>query len=85
MREDMEDRFQMSDYGLEEPSAAARKPRKDVSPYGDGRRSRDPLHAGAEPQYHGSHSNGRLDPFDDTASSKSGNGSSYPPSNHKNR
>ncbi|KAL2020319.1 hypothetical protein VTK56DRAFT_8547 [Thermocarpiscus australiensis] len=91
--EDRDDRFQMSDYGLDElpSSSSSRKPRgreddggmkrsPDGSPYGYGRQSRDALHAGAEPKYHGGRSNGHLSPFDDAASVRSGNGPSDPPS-----
>jgi hypothetical protein len=91
-REDLEDRFQSSDYGLDE-LPGARKPRvvdspspgiksQDGSPNPYGRRSRDPLHAGTEPKYQpgGGQLNGHLNPFDDASSFRSGNGSSYPPS-----
>ncbi len=79
-REDMEDRYQRSDYGLDEMPAAG-KPRPDVSPSGYGRRSRDPLQVGTEPKYPGGGQlNGHLNPFDDASSFKTGNGSSYPPS-----
>ncbi|GAB1317868.1 hypothetical protein MFIFM68171_08078 [Madurella fahalii] len=88
-REDVNDRFQMSDYGLDDP-ASSKKPRPDDemrsddgSPNGHGRRSREPLQVGSEPKYHGGQLNGHLNPFDDTGSVQSGNGSSYPPSvNH---
>lgn len=83
-REDMEDRYQMSDYGLDEVPGrgAGGKPRPDASPSGYGRRSRDPLQEGTEPKYPGgTRGNGHLDPFDDSSSSfRTGNGSSYPPS-----
>ncbi|KXX77103.1 hypothetical protein MMYC01_205396 [Madurella mycetomatis] len=85
-REDMNDRFQMSDYGLDELSSS-KKPRADDdmrsydgSPNGHGRRSREPLQVGSEPKYHGGQLNSHLSPFDDTGSVRSGNGSSYPPS-----
>ncbi len=87
-REDMQDRFQSSDYGLDEiPSG--RKPRpdddgivsQDGSPNPYGRRSREPLQRGTEPRYQlGSHLNGHLNPFDDASSFRSGNGSSNTPS-----
>ncbi|KAK4233790.1 hypothetical protein C8A03DRAFT_19197 [Achaetomium macrosporum] len=89
-QEELEDRFQSSDYGLDElPSS--RKPRpddeakwsNDGSPNGYGRRSRDPLQVGAEPKYQGGQSNGHLNPFDDATSAGSGGGSSYPPSVHQ--
>lgn len=86
-REDLNDRYQMSDYGLDE-LPGSRKPRpdddaqwsQDGSSTGYGRRSREPLQAGSEPKYHGGRSNGHLNPFDDGRSITSGNGSSYPPS-----
>lgn len=56
---------------------------QDGSPNPYGRRSRDPLHAGTEPKYQpggGGQLNGHLNPFDDSSSFRSGNGSSYPPS-----
>ncbi|KAH6847676.1 hypothetical protein B0I37DRAFT_354389 [Chaetomium sp. MPI-CAGE-AT-0009] len=85
--EDVEDRFHRADYGLDELPVAG-KPRpdhdmrsQDRSPSGYGRRSRDPLQVGSEPKYPPpSQLNGHLSAFDDAASSKSGNGSSYPPS-----
>ncbi|KAL2260521.1 hypothetical protein VTK26DRAFT_5432 [Humicola hyalothermophila] len=83
-REDMEDRFAGLDYGLDDiPGGTARKHRPDVSPNGYGRRSRDPLDAGAEPKYQnpgGGRLNGHLNPFDDGVSERTANGSSYPPS-----
>ncbi|KAK3900577.1 hypothetical protein C8A05DRAFT_17134 [Staphylotrichum tortipilum] len=86
-REDMDERFQMSDYGLDDV-AGARKPRidddmksQDGSPNPYGRRSRDPLQGGTEPRYQPSQSNGHLNPFDDASSFRTGNGtSSYAPS-----
>jgi len=73
-REDVEDRFQMSDYGLDE-LPASRKPRadddgksSDGSPAGYGRRSREPLQVGTEPKYQSGQLNGHLNPFDDTSS-----------------
>ncbi|KAL2135300.1 hypothetical protein VTI74DRAFT_9068 [Chaetomium olivicolor] len=72
-REDMEDRFQMSDYGLEETPGARPRRDEDVKWAGaaGGRRSRDPLHADVEPKYHtgtGGQGNGHLNPFDDATS-----------------
>lgn len=87
--EDMEDRFQMADYGLDEvpPVAAGRKEgttsSSNGSPVGFGRRSREPLQMGSEPKYpqpghlHDDH----LAPFDDI-SSQSGDKGSYPPSHN---
>ncbi|KAH6615921.1 hypothetical protein B0J18DRAFT_292398 [Chaetomium sp. MPI-SDFR-AT-0129] len=55
--EDMEDRFQMADYGLDEVPAvgAGRKEgttsSSNGSPVGFGRRSREPLQTGSEPKY----------------------------------
>lgn len=77
-REDVEDRFQMSDYGLDEVPPG-RKPRADDgdtlshdgSPHGSRRRSRDMLHAGAEPKLHPGQLNGRSNPFDDGSSTGS--------------
>lgn len=80
-REDLEDRFQNSDYGLDE-IPAGRKPRADdddkstggsPSPSGYGRRSRDPLQAGTEPKYNSRSGqlNGHLIPFDDGSSNGS--------------
>jgi hypothetical protein len=85
--EDMEDRSYRADYGLDDLPVAG-KPRpdhemrsQDRSPSGYGRRSRDPLQVGAEPKYPPpTQLNGHLNAFDDAASSRSGNGSSYPPS-----
>lgn len=79
-REDMDDRFQMSDYGLDD-GRPSRKPRadddmkssQDGSPSGYGRRSRDPLHAGTEPRDNGGQSSTHLNPFDDGAPARTGN------------
>ncbi|AEO68288.1 uncharacterized protein THITE_2145469 [Thermothielavioides terrestris NRRL 8126] len=85
-REDMEDRFQMSDYGLDDVPSSGKPRRDDEAKWsndgssGFGRRSREPLQAGTEPKYHGGQSDGHLNPFDDAASVRSGSGSSYPPS-----
>lgn len=85
--EDMEDRFHRADYGLDElPVVGKPQPghgmrSQDRSPSGYGRRSRDPLQVGSEPKYPPpGQINGHLSAFDDGASSRSGNGSSYPPS-----
>ncbi|KAK4143458.1 uncharacterized protein C8A04DRAFT_37461 [Dichotomopilus funicola] len=90
--EDMEDRFQMADYGLDEVPAvgAGRKEgttsSSNGSPVGFGRRSREPLQTGSEPKYpppghlHDSH----LAPFDEL-SSQSGDKGSYPPSHNPTR
>lgn len=83
----MEDRFHSADYGLDE-LPVGRKPRADDdgiqshdgSPNPYGRRSREPLQAGAEPRYQPGQLNGHLNPFDDASSFRSGNGSSHPPS-----
>jgi len=92
-REDMDERFQMSDYGLDDVGQATRKPRmdddmksQDGSPDPYGRRSRDPLQGGTEPRYQPSQSNGHLNPFDDASSFRTGNGtSSYAPSVNQNQ
>lgn len=77
-KEELEERFQNSDYGLDE-LPAGRRPRpddeiksNDGSPSGYGRRSRDPLQVGTEPKYQGGQSNGHLNPFDDATSAGSG-------------
>jgi hypothetical protein len=56
------------------------RPSDDGSPLPHGRRSREPLHAGAAelPRYQPGQQH--LNPFDDASSVRSGNGSSYPPS-----
>ncbi|EGS22364.1 uncharacterized protein CTHT_0018900 [Thermochaetoides thermophila DSM 1495] len=94
-REDMEERFQPSDYGLDDIPSTTRKKHfaasaDDVStttsPAGYPRRSRDPLQSATDlksppPGYHGNgNGNGYLNPFDDASSFRSGTGSSYPPS-----
>ncbi|KAK4099137.1 hypothetical protein N658DRAFT_517565 [Parathielavia hyrcaniae] len=85
-REDMDDRFESSDYGLDE-MPASRKPRPDDSmklhegsPHGYGRRSRDPLQVGTEPKLQPGQLDGHLNPFDDASSFASGQGTSKPPS-----
>ncbi|KAK4122052.1 hypothetical protein N657DRAFT_657534 [Parathielavia appendiculata] len=85
-QEDMDDRFERSDYGLDE-IPASRKPRPvddmnshDRSPQGYGRRSRDPLQVGTEPKYQPGQLNDHLNPFDDASSFRSGKGSPKPPS-----
>lgn len=82
-QEDQDDRFQMSDYGLDEvpgkkSSGSARRnndprPSPDGSPSGYGRRSRDPLDAPREPKYTASQLNGHLspNPFDDAVAAGS--------------
>ncbi|KAK4466036.1 hypothetical protein QBC42DRAFT_96541 [Cladorrhinum samala] len=68
-QEDMSDRFQMSDYGLDEvPSKKKRrsnepKPSLSPSPGGSPRRSRDVLQASMEPKYPAEHLGSN--PFDD--------------------
>ncbi|KAK4155672.1 hypothetical protein C8A00DRAFT_41767 [Chaetomidium leptoderma] len=83
-REDLEDRYQMSDYGLDEVPAA-RKTRADDglkshdgSPNPQGRRSRDPLHAGTEPKFHPGQLNGHLTPFDDGSSKAPSGNAAWP-------
>ncbi|KAK3997978.1 hypothetical protein QBC44DRAFT_364176 [Cladorrhinum sp. PSN332] len=69
-QEDMSDRFQMSDYGLDEvPSKKGRqnnnpRPSPSPSPGGSPRRSRDPLQAAMEPKYPAAHLN--PNPFDES-------------------
>jgi len=94
-REDMEERFQPSDYGLDDIPSTTRKKQfaasaDDIStatsPSGHPRRSRDPLQSAIDlksppPGHHGNgYGNGYLNPFDDASSFRSGTGSSYPPS-----
>ncbi|KAK4225441.1 hypothetical protein QBC38DRAFT_264639 [Podospora fimiseda] len=64
-QEDMSDRFQMSDYGLDEVPTSKKgrqnnnpRPSPTPSPGGSPRRSRDPLQAATEPKYPAAH----LDP-----------------------
>lgn len=83
-REDLEDRFQNSDYGLDEVPVPGKTSRsrsddeinsQDGSTAGYGRRSRDPLQIGSEPKYSApGHLNGHSNPFDDEPSSRSGSG-----------
>ncbi|KAL2193792.1 hypothetical protein P885DRAFT_80802 [Corynascus similis CBS 632.67] len=83
-REDLEDRFQNSDYGLDEVPVPGKTSRsrsddeinsQDGSTAGYGRRSRDPLQIGSEPKYPApGHLNGHSNPFDDEPSSRSGSG-----------
>ncbi|KAK4132664.1 hypothetical protein BT67DRAFT_443561 [Trichocladium antarcticum] len=79
----MDERYQRSDYGLDEMPGHG-KPRPDVSPSGYGRRSRDPLQVGTEPKYPGAGGqlNGYLDPFgvDDAPSRKTDSAPAYSPS-----
>ncbi|KAK4160304.1 hypothetical protein QBC43DRAFT_115148 [Cladorrhinum sp. PSN259] len=70
-QEDMTDRFQMSDYGLDEvpTSKKARRnnntgPSPSPSPGGSPRRSKDPLQAAMEPKYPAAHLN--PNPFDES-------------------
>jgi len=79
-REDVEDRFEAADYGLDELPGAGKKSRptsddemKSQDGSSSGRRSRDPLQVGVEPKYPAQgHLNGHLNPFDDGSSSRSG-------------
>ncbi|KAK4186952.1 hypothetical protein QBC35DRAFT_251961 [Podospora australis] len=93
-KEDETDRFQMSDYGLDEvPSGKSRvgggggarrndepRPSPDGSPSGYGRRSRDPLDAPREPKYMASQLNGHLNPnpFDDAVAAAAGPQNQWP-------
>ncbi|KAK0721242.1 hypothetical protein B0T21DRAFT_294539 [Apiosordaria backusii] len=72
-REDRSDRFQMSDYGLDDVPSKKRSRANDSdskfspegSPSGFGRRSRDPLDAPKEVKLTAAQLNGHLNPFDD--------------------
>jgi hypothetical protein len=82
--EDMNDRFQMSDWGMDEGPSSRKPPMdngsQDGSPHIQPRRSREPLQAGTEPKYHGGqpNGNGHLNPFDDAVSFRSGTRPSPP-------
>ncbi|KAK4177394.1 hypothetical protein QBC36DRAFT_131764 [Triangularia setosa] len=72
-REDKSDRFQMSDYGLDDVATTKRSRANDSdskfspesSPSGFGRRSRDPLDAPKEVKLSAAQLDGHLNPFDD--------------------